>query len=331
MNHDTEAEPHDAGDNRRCQYQSQYGNKVFMCKTCLRNKEEVIVIPKTSSSSDNSWMGLTKYLWSGYVYECRNCGIIYRSREHWYGNEDEEKVLHVEYRHVWPQGVSTLDGTHNAARKVLEGFHYLADTISSVSSGPTKVLSEWTADKINPAYWVPNSEIIKCSGCEMLFTCSEQKHHCRACGKGFCADCSSRRKPVPERGWGEEPVRVCDKCYNRKDTDALSTSSEQTALTARKVGEAFSSTFSVVASALDYPMGMIKNSARPAYWVPDEEITSCCVCGDKFGPRLSIHHCRVCGNGVCEKCSPSKRVVAFRGWDYPVRVCTKCEKKTDRI
>ena len=58
----------------------------------------------------------------------------------------------------------------------------------------------------------------KCSGCELLFTCAEQKHHCRACGKGFCTDCSSQRRPVPERGWGETPVRVCDGCFNDKLT-----------------------------------------------------------------------------------------------------------------
>ena len=58
------------------------------------------------------------------------------------------------------QGPSCLDNTHNAARKVLDGFHLVADTISSVGAKPTKYLAEWTADQINPAYWVPNSEII---------------------------------------------------------------------------------------------------------------------------------------------------------------------------
>ena len=59
--------------------------------------------------------------------------------------------------------------------------------------------------------------IQKCAKCEELFTCSEQKHHCRACGKGFCTDCSSKRRPVPERGWGNDPVRVCDMCYDKKE------------------------------------------------------------------------------------------------------------------
>ncbi|KAH9513767.1 Zinc finger FYVE domain-containing protein 1 [Bulinus truncatus] len=322
MNHDTDTEPHDAGRDVLCEYQSQYGNKVFMCKTCLRNKKQVIVVPKTSSSSDSSWMGLTKYIWSGYVYECPNCGIIFRSREHWYGNEEEEKVLHVEYRHVWPQCPPGLEGSHNAARKVIDSFHYVANTISSVGARPTKYLGEWTADQINPSYWVPNSEITKCSNpeCQILFDCAEQKHHCRACGKGFCSQCSTNKRPVPERGWGNEPVRVCDACFSKNETEAL-VESEKTALTARKVGEAVTSTLNVVASALDYPIGIIKSSARPSYWMPDEMIKTCCVCEKSFGPRLAIHHCRACGLGVCESCSPNKRPVPLRGWDYPVKVC----------
>ena len=36
----------------------------------------------------------------------------------------------------------------------------------------------------------------------------------RACGEGFCHECSDFKRPVPERGWGmEEPVRVCRECY----------------------------------------------------------------------------------------------------------------------
>ena len=77
--------------------------------------------------------------------------------------------------------------------------------------------------------------------------------------------------------------------------------------------------------------GMIKDSARPAYWVPDEEIKSCCVCEREFSVKLTIHHCRACGQGVCDTCSPNKRPVPLRGWDYPVRVCQKCEKKKDKL
>lgn len=54
-----------------------------------------------------------------------------------------------------------------------------------------------------------------CHGCRKLFEEAERKHHCRSCGEGFCHPCSSQRMPVPERGWGSGPVRVCKKCYQQ--------------------------------------------------------------------------------------------------------------------
>ena len=51
------------------------------------------------------------YAWSGSVLECRICGVIYRSRQHWFGNETPEAtaVVHTEISHIWP-GVRTLQG-----------------------------------------------------------------------------------------------------------------------------------------------------------------------------------------------------------------------------
>lgn len=36
------------------------------------------------------------------VLECPKCGVIYRSRERWYGNKNMEDIVSVEVRHVWP-------------------------------------------------------------------------------------------------------------------------------------------------------------------------------------------------------------------------------------
>lgn len=41
-------------------------------------------------------------------------------------------------------------------------------------------------------------------------------HHCRKCGEGFCDACSDATMPVPERGWGDEPVRVCKNCLQSR-------------------------------------------------------------------------------------------------------------------
>ena len=38
-----------------------------------------------------------------YVLECPKCGVIYRSRQFWYGNRDPvENSVRVEIKHVWP-------------------------------------------------------------------------------------------------------------------------------------------------------------------------------------------------------------------------------------
>lgn len=97
----------------------------------------MIVVPKTSASTDHPWFGLAKYAWSGYgnvpavirlvskpfqsaspsnlllsfVLECVNCGVIYRSRQYWVGNQDPESgVVRSEVKHVW-LGV----GTHTSS------------------------------------------------------------------------------------------------------------------------------------------------------------------------------------------------------------------------
>ena len=52
-----------------------------------------------------------------------------------------------------------LQGTHNAARRLLDGIHYMSDTLASVSAKPTKAVTHWVTDQIAPPYWVPNAKI----------------------------------------------------------------------------------------------------------------------------------------------------------------------------
>lgn len=39
------------------------------------------------------------------------------------------------------------------------------------------------------------------------------------------------------------------------------------------------------------------------------------------------HHCRSCGQGVCDSCSEGRHPVPERGWPTDVRVCDVCYKK----
>ncbi|CAH1791150.1 unnamed protein product [Owenia fusiformis] len=331
MNHLVEKVPHNC--DSKCIYQHQYDNQVFSCRACHNNGKEVIVVPKTAASTDNQWFGLAKYAWSGYVLECKYCGIIYKSRQYWYGNKDPiDTCVRTEIAHVWPGSNPVLQGTHNAARRLLDGVHYISSTVKEVSAKPTKMLTNWVTDQIAPPYWVPNSELKVCKKCDKDFTTDESKHHCRACGEGFCDDCSMKKTPVPERGWGPGPVRVCDECFRKRQdlaAEHLAQPSEQAErdLRARIYGEVVGGAIGAVAGVVEYPLEYLKDSAKPAYWVADNDITNCCVCKTKFTPKLTKHHCRACGDGVCSDCSPELREVPSRGWDYPVRVCNACYKQ----
>uniref|UniRef100_H3D057 Zinc finger FYVE-type containing 1 n=1 Tax=Tetraodon nigroviridis TaxID=99883 RepID=H3D057_TETNG len=334
MNHLKEGLGHEA--KHRCCYSAQFDNRIYTCKVCYEKGKEVVVVPKTTASSDSPWFGLAIYAWSGYVIECPNCAVIYRSRQYWYGNQDPvETVVRTEIQHVWPGSDGFLKDNNNAAQRLLDGVKYISQSVSELSVKPAKAVTSWLTDQIAPAYWKPNSLILDCHKCGEEFQPNDAKHHCRACGEGFCHSCSSKTRPVPERGWGLAPVRVCDACFHNREIPAelldAALEEEGGTLIARKVGEAVQNTLEAVVGAIDIPLGLVKDAARPAYWVPDQDIRACSECQREFSPRLSIHHCRACGQGVCDDCSQGRRAVPSRGWDHPVRVCNGCSEKAGEL
>ncbi|CAG4967616.1 unnamed protein product [Parnassius apollo] len=60
--------------------------------------------------------------------------------------------------------------------------------------------------------WVPDIAAPSCMRCSAHFTAFRRRHHCRNCGKVFCASCSSNSIPLPRYGQ-LKPVRVCDECF----------------------------------------------------------------------------------------------------------------------
>ncbi|XP_057316979.1 zinc finger FYVE domain-containing protein 1-like [Hydractinia symbiolongicarpus] len=362
MNHEEENKPHMSS--LRCKYQAQFENRVYICKICYEKGVESMVFPKTAEAQDSHLIGLAKFAWSGYVLECPECGVIYRSRQYWYGNRDPvENSVRAEIKHCWP-GTRLPHGNQNAARRLLDGVHSLASKITNVSAKPTQVVTNWVTDKVAPSYWTPNYLIFECIKCGKDFEEFEKKHHCRACGQGFCDTCTQHRIPVPDRGWGDTPVRVCDRCFigsglddqanNLNDNidvsellEALNDDPEletgemvavKTAqnipvrhppdvVTTRKVTETVHSTLSYLTSTLEYPLEYLVDSARPEYWIPDSKIPDCFMCKREFKSSESKHHCRSCGQGFCGDCSTQRLPVPSRGWDYPVRVCDTCAQK----
>ncbi|NWX15651.1 ZFY16 protein, partial [Aegotheles bennettii] len=59
--------------------------------------------------------------------------------------------------------------------------------------------------------WIPDSEAPKCMNCQVKFTFTKRRHHCRACGKVFCGGCCKRKCKLQ---YMEKEARVCNGCYD---------------------------------------------------------------------------------------------------------------------
>jgi len=60
--------------------------------------------------------------------------------------------------------------------------------------------------------WVPDDFVNECLICNIKFTVTSRKHHCRLCGRIYCTKCADKKVPIPALGYKDE-VRVCDKCF----------------------------------------------------------------------------------------------------------------------
>lgn len=139
----------------------------------------------------------------------------------------------------------------NAAQRIVDGVTYITEAVTNVSIQPTKALTAWVADQVAPTYWRPNNEIKHCQQCKTPFDLCDTKHHCRSCGEGFCAKCSTHKKCVPARNW-YTPVRVCDTCFARDANSNENVVNPCEDVSVRKVSEQVVSTLSAVNTVLTY-------------------------------------------------------------------------------
>lgn len=83
----------------------------------------------------------------------------------------------------------------------------------------------WEAVEEGPTFpegistlWVPDHAVSRCTGCQTQFWLGRRKHHCRNCGRIFCADCSENSTPLPSEQLFS-PVRVCTTCFTKLALD----------------------------------------------------------------------------------------------------------------
>lgn len=88
--------------------------------------------------------------------------------------------------------------------------------------GALKSWIPWRSEPANVSrdFWMPDQSCRWCYECESLFTLINRRHHCRHCGRVFCARCTSNWVPVPSSDpsvsreeW--ERIRVCNFCFKQ--------------------------------------------------------------------------------------------------------------------
>jgi len=66
--------------------------------------------------------------------------------------------------------------------------------------------------------WKPDEVTDNCFKCNMKFTMTKRKHHCRSCGQVFCSICSNFEAELPVDLGYVGKQRVCQDCFNRLQT-----------------------------------------------------------------------------------------------------------------
>ncbi|XVF27145.1 hypothetical protein REPUB_Repub14bG0081300 [Reevesia pubescens] len=133
-------------------------------------------------------------------------------------------------------------------------------------------------------FWMPDHSCRVCYDCDSQFTLFNRRHHCRLCGRVFCAKCTENSVPassndsrIPQEE--REKIRVCNYCFKQWEqgittiddgvqvpNQDLSTSPSATSfISTKSSGTANNSSFS---------LGSVPYSARPYQQVQPRSILS---------------------------------------------------------
>ena len=132
----------------------------------------------------------------------------------------------------------------------------------------------WRAEPANVSrdFWMPDQSCRVCYECDSQFTVFNRRHHCRHCGRVFCAKCTTNSVPAPSsdpRTPREEceKIRVCNFCFSQWDqglatldngiqflSQDISTPSSATSVVSPKSTETANSSC-ITLGSMSYPVG----------------------------------------------------------------------------
>ncbi|KAK9697410.1 hypothetical protein RND81_08G036000 [Saponaria officinalis] len=98
------------------------------------------------------------------------------------------------------------------------------------------IVKFWGPRKTEPAnvsrdFWMPDQSCRVCYECDCQFTVFNRRHHCRLCGRVFCAKCTAQSIPIPSNEPKNdredvERLRVCNYCFKQWEQGLVTVSHE---------------------------------------------------------------------------------------------------------
>ncbi|KAK9281176.1 hypothetical protein L1049_004071 [Liquidambar formosana] len=140
--------------------------------------------------------------------------------------------------------------------------------------GIVKSWLPWRSEPANVSrdFWMPDRSCRVCYECDSQFTVFNRRHHCRLCGRVFCAKCTANSVPAPSSDTNIpqeecEKIRVCNYCFKQWEQgiatldngiqvpslDLSSLSSEASLASSKSSGTANSS--SITLGSMPYSVG----------------------------------------------------------------------------
>ncbi|XP_044002775.1 myotubularin-related protein 3 isoform X3 [Aphidius gifuensis] len=148
-----------------------------------------------------------------------HCDVQLRVQQIIVEHKVKEEALRKELHTTRLALIKQVCNIHSADTDRIDDIGSLPDSVGSVGDHGESLPSEmsWEAvEELGPAptLWVPDHAVNRCMGCDTEFWLGRRKHHCRCCGRIFCADCSENSTPLPSEQL-YNPVRVCSECFSR--------------------------------------------------------------------------------------------------------------------
>ncbi|KAK3595627.1 hypothetical protein CHS0354_009591 [Potamilus streckersoni] len=98
-------------------------------------------------------------------------------------------------------------------------------TFDSIRAGPQSLLDKDFILGHKAPPWIPDSRVTMCMLCTCNFSITWRRHHCRACGKVVCGNCSDKKAPLRYLKYKAE--RVCSACFTALKAEAEQAANEK--------------------------------------------------------------------------------------------------------